>query len=448
MAVAWRVLCGLITAQAAVIWVAEMSRHGSRSPEKFFPWDEDGRWGAGFGELTCMGMRQHFLIGSELRQRYVVNQEVITAQFNESLVWLQSSDVNRTIMSAESQITGLFPQGSSIDIDQADSFIPPIQIPDLPTQLDALGTSALPYQRQSFPVHTVPEAEDLMLRPVKACQAIVNYNNQLIQTTAYNDTAYSSPLVTEILLEVLPGEKLAKHYLDIFNSIICNTFMGYELPGNFTPEFLQEGLEIFNTLFAMYYEDDDIVRLYSAAFFAELASHLGALQSGTEETTFRYYSSHEETVAGVLAGLGVFPGPQPPFASNLIFEVSETYGAMTIRVLYNDVVMSIPSCPSTDCPLGTFLSYLELRGLADFEQECAGSTESWGDLANGSEGSIGSPGKGDKSVVWTGWMTVAFVCIVLLAGISIVLFTRFKPTRQLDLSQEKLNVQTLDTIRA
>jgi hypothetical protein len=88
MAVAWRVLCGLITAQAAVIWVAEMSRHGSRSPEKFFPWDEDGRWGAGFGELTCMGMRQHFLIGSELRQRYVVNQEVIAAQFNESLVWL------------------------------------------------------------------------------------------------------------------------------------------------------------------------------------------------------------------------------------------------------------------------------------------------------------------------------------------------------------------------
>lgn len=448
MAVAWRVIFGLVTAQATVIWVAEMSRHGSRAPVTFFPWDEDGRWGNEPGELTCMGMRQHFLIGSELRQRYVVNQEVISGQFNESQVWLQSSDVNRTLMSAESQITGLFPQGPSIDIDLADAFIPPIQIPDLSNQLDALGTSALPYQRQSFPVHTVPSAEDLMLRPVKACQAIVNYNNQLIQTTAYNDTAYSSPLVTEILAEVLPGKKLAKHYLDIFNSIICNTFMGYELPGNFTAEFLQEGLEIFNTLFAMYYQEDNITRLYSAAFFAELVSHLEALQSGTEETTFRYYSSHEETIAGVLAGLEVFPGPQPPFASTLIFEVSETYDAMTIRVLYNDVVMSIPTCPSVDCPLGTFLSFLELRGIADFEQECAGGTQTWNRLTNGSEGSMDSPGKGDKSVVWAGWMTVAFVCIVLIAGISIMLFTRFKPTRQLDFSQEKLNVQTLDTIRA
>lgn len=443
MAGAWRLICGLVVAQAAVVWVAEMSRHGSRSPEKNFPWDEDGRWAIGLGELTSMGMRQHYLIGSELRQRYVLDQEVISAPFNETTVWIQSSDVNRTLMSAESQMTGLFPQGPSIDFDQAAAFVPPIQIADIQTQLEDLGAFALPFQRQSFPVHTVPEAEDLMLRPVKACQAIVNYNNLLIQTPQYNDTVYSSPLVTQILLEVMPGEKLAKQYLNIFNSIICNTFMGFELPGNFTPEFLQEGLDIFNTLFAMYYQDDGIARLYSAAFFAELESHLVALQSGTELTTFRYYSSHEETIAGVLAGLAVFSGPQPPFASTIVFEVSDTSGELTIRVLYNDQEMTIPSCPAVDCPLPTFINYIQLRGLADFEQLCANSSLAWSSMDSPSEGSLDYPGKGDNSVQWTGWMTVGLVGIALIAGIAIVLFSRFTPTRQLAQSQEKLNVQVL-----
>ena len=442
MAVAWRLLCGLVVTQAAVVWVAEMSRHGSRSPEKNFPWDEDGRWAIGLGELTSMGMRQHYLLGSELRQRYVLEQAVIDVEFYESTVWMQSSDVNRTLMSAESQMTGLFPQGPSIDVDQADGFVPPIQIENLQTQLDALGTFALPYERQSFPVHTVPEAEDLMLRPVKSCQTIVNYNNQLMQTPQYNATIYASQLVVDILLEVMPGEKLAKHYLDIFNSIICNTFMGFELPGNFTEEFLQEGRDIFNTLFAMYYQEDEIARLYSAAFFVELETHLQALQSGTELTTFRYYSSHEETIAGVLAGLAVFSGPQPPFASTIVFEVSDTAGDFTIRVLYNDQEMLIPTCPSVICPLSTFINYIQLRGLPNYEQLCSNSSLAWSSMGSPSDGSLDYPGKGGNSVQWTGWMTVGLVGIAIIAGLAIVLFSRSTPTRQWAKSQEKLNVQT------
>ena len=441
--VGWQILWGLVLTQAAVVWVAEMSRHGSRAPTLFYPWDEDGRWSIGLGELTNKGMRQHYLIGCELRERYITQQSVFSPSFNSTSLWLQSSDVNRTLMSAQSQLMGLYPTGPVIDTDRAAKYIPPIQISTLQNQLDALGAQALPNQWQPVSIHTLSENLDLMLRPNKACQAIVNYNNELLDMPEYNQTAYSSKLVAEVLEAELGGKGIRKHYLDIWNSILCNSFMGYSLPATFNETFMEEGFSIFNELFAMYYQDDSISRLYSAGFFEELISHLQALQNGSELTTFRYYSSHEETIAGVLAGLGVFNGLQPVFASTLIFEVSDNpSNQYTIRVQYNNETLLIPSCPSEDCPLTTFVTYLSIRSLADYENLCNNSTNvTWSNVDAGKVGSEDIPGKGEKSVSWMGWMTVGLVAVTVLLGLGLWMYGCFKEEAPLsDLSQRKINV--------
>jgi acid phosphatase len=111
-------------AQAALLSVIETCRHGARAPIDFSQWDK-GYWNEGMGELTQEGMRQQFLNGAEFRSRYVNSTSNIPGTYNASELYVRSTDVNRTIMSAESQMMGLFPIGPNIASNMQYKAVPP-----------------------------------------------------------------------------------------------------------------------------------------------------------------------------------------------------------------------------------------------------------------------------------------------------------------------------------
>ena len=104
-------LLSLCSAQE-LLHVIELCRHGARSPIHFQPWDNSTVWPEGKGQLTPAGMRQHFLIGHELRNRYIINTPLLSANFTQQEISIFSSDVNRTLQSAVSQMQGLYPPGT------------------------------------------------------------------------------------------------------------------------------------------------------------------------------------------------------------------------------------------------------------------------------------------------------------------------------------------------
>jgi hypothetical protein len=61
------------------------------------------------GQLTGVGMRQHYLLGSYLNQDYIKNQELISGKLNARQVEIFASSYQRAIDSAYSQAYGLFP---------------------------------------------------------------------------------------------------------------------------------------------------------------------------------------------------------------------------------------------------------------------------------------------------------------------------------------------------
>jgi hypothetical protein len=341
-----------------------------------FPWDADGRWSIGAGQLTNVGMRQHFLLGSELRQRYVIEDPLLSSSYNVSQVYFRSTDVNRTLMSAQSQMMGLYPPstGPKLPLSQAFTAVPPISVENENEVISFLDSKALVYQSQAVPIHTLPASEDLVLQASDSCQLLSQNLDALYSSPQYSQAATSNPTVTQTiqtLLNVSPAQATA-HLSAVVDDLICNQFVGNELPEEVTEGFMQNATEVFNELFALPYQTDQNARLFSSGFFLELAQALQEVSEGKEKNKFRLYSAHDTTVAGILAGLQAYNNKQPPFASTLIFEVFTQNYALYVDVKYNDQTLSISGCPSP-CSISAFISFLQQRAYPNLEEICGGS---------------------------------------------------------------------------
>ena len=89
-------------------FVFEHFRHGARSTcnGKFVNHkDELGGIWKNFGSLTQVGIKQHYLLGKKLRKYY---DNFISKEYNPNEIKIYSSNYNRTIMSAQSQLLGFY----------------------------------------------------------------------------------------------------------------------------------------------------------------------------------------------------------------------------------------------------------------------------------------------------------------------------------------------------
>jgi hypothetical protein len=77
------------------------------------------------GELTQNGKRQHYLMGEEVRERYMVKNKLLDAtKYNPKEIMVRATDINRTIESAMAQMLSLYPTGHSLELNQSTRALP------------------------------------------------------------------------------------------------------------------------------------------------------------------------------------------------------------------------------------------------------------------------------------------------------------------------------------
>ena len=102
-------------------------RHGDRSPTTLFPTysaSAEDAWPMGLGALTPRGMHQHFLLGKELRKKFrgYLNE---TYSSKEITVW--STDFDRTLMSAQMNMAGLYDRVTLREIGNSSANLPQVR---------------------------------------------------------------------------------------------------------------------------------------------------------------------------------------------------------------------------------------------------------------------------------------------------------------------------------
>eukprot|EP01017_Pseudomicrothorax_dubius_P010186 TRINITY_DN13607_c0_g1_i1.p1 TRINITY_DN13607_c0_g1~~TRINITY_DN13607_c0_g1_i1.p1 ORF type:complete len:438 (-),score=104.89 TRINITY_DN13607_c0_g1_i1:117-1430(-) len=377
-----------------IAFVYEFSRHGARSP-MYDTWDAKN-WTLPKEELTAGGMRQHFLIGLELNHRYYVQAQLFDK--NQTLtrqVSVRSTDIDRTLMSAQSQIYGfLLQKGPKFNNrDQVSAAQPPLNLSHL-VQLKrtALGFHALSHDYLPIPIHTIPEGMDYVAIPEKVCPRLQQLIDSAPSTDVYKsvearlrDNGFYEQFAN---LSGTPLDQISLDFLQAYwDTIECDETEARALPewlDNSTKTTL-DWVHAFLNLYR-YFTTDESIRLVSSNLLADLRDSLDNLVTGKNNVTkFRHFAGHDGTLNRVMVGLGLNKyttnlwefeqgkGHNPPFASTLIFElVQDDEGSYYVRAIYNDQPLSLGGlCSGVDpCPYDDFKSALDSRIIKDFNEAC------------------------------------------------------------------------------
>ncbi|CAJ0605938.1 unnamed protein product [Cylicocyclus nassatus] len=156
-----------LAAEMELLLVHALWRHGDRSPTKTFPKDpiQEDDWkfgGGGFGQLSPIGMRQHYNLGRQIRRRYIDRLGFLSKKYSSKEIYVRSTDFNRTIISALSNLMGMYGYNHGHSEKNVD-------YPDV----EGWPTGYVP-----IAVHTVEAATDYLL-PAEHESTICKRRNQL-----------------------------------------------------------------------------------------------------------------------------------------------------------------------------------------------------------------------------------------------------------------------------
>eukprot|EP00698_Gefionella_okellyi_P008430 TRINITY_DN2094_c0_g1_i1.p1 TRINITY_DN2094_c0_g1~~TRINITY_DN2094_c0_g1_i1.p1 ORF type:complete len:355 (+),score=54.92 TRINITY_DN2094_c0_g1_i1:105-1169(+) len=239
------------------------------------------------GQLTTIGFDEVAALGAWLQQAYVVNTPLIDGSYNADQVYVRSSNVPRTIQSAQGILAGLFPQMKPTS-DSA--VVVPIIVRDSGTEDMHLNPSYCPRMVEAA-------SEALLLDPAVVAQITVMLDPiRKILEDAFNST---DPL-------------LALEYYDNMN---CRAHHNLSQPAGITPEVLQVLTDVWGLLGGVLFNS---TTFSMGSFWTTL---LNNLQHPEQTVKLFLFSGHDTSVGPLLSALQLYNGTWPPYASNIVLEL-------------------------------------------------------------------------------------------------------------------------------
>ncbi|XP_047432440.1 lysosomal acid phosphatase-like [Mugil cephalus] len=350
-------VCGLAVAERKLAYVTVLFRHGDRSPIKAYPTDpyRESDWPQGFEQLSQEGMRQHLDLGKFLRSRY---KGFLNDSYIRHEVLVRSTDYDRTLMSAEANLAGLYPPSGR-------------QI------------FTLDLKWQPIPVHTVPPNEERLLSyPLKDCPRYTQLMNETRHTEEFaNVTAAYKDFLELVRNKTGLNKTDVESVWSVYDTLFCESRHNKTAPEWVTPDVMGKlqflNAFAFQVIFGLYKQQEKS-RLQGGILLGEIVKNLTkmAAPDPKQQLKLMMLSAHDTTVVALQASLNVFNGLQPPYAACHIIELyREDNGSASVSMFYrNDSAkdpypLQLPGC-ALDCPLEDFVRITKPSISDDRDKEC------------------------------------------------------------------------------
>ncbi|CAI2368074.1 unnamed protein product [Moneuplotes crassus] len=367
-------LCVFIgIAACELLAVVEVTRHGARTPmevklEHYFGVSS----GLDNAHLTPTGERQHYLLGAKRRKQYVVtetaeegNYPLLSPKYDMSEMYIETTDRNRTFMSAYSHMIGMYPP---LDPDEESDTYKVFSEDHLPYDIK---TSVYHSLARVYDEHNCPYAADILQENL--IDAEVDYANN----TLFQD------MLTEANLNLnLP--RPFSGFNDLWTIVDTYEALSFSKIGNYTEmsDGFIAGVEdvSYTGLFPMWNKRLEGVQLSTHPYLTFLDRLLSSLVGSDTPTPsnkdiqhipldrkYYFFSGHDTTLSTYLCALNHSNVTRPVYASSLLLELHEDSDLFYIRYLYNGEPLILGSfCNSEgNCELQGFLEFIRTKMFTD-----------------------------------------------------------------------------------
>jgi Histidine phosphatase superfamily (branch 2) len=383
-----------------LLLVVELCRHGDRTPLSEYPNDvlPASKWPEGIGELTAIGERDHFELGRRLRTRYV-DTGFLNPEFNIRDVYIRSTTIDRTLMSAYSQMAGMFPAGSARIHDVGSKF----GLNDFSNH-----PRGLPHRWQPVPIHSEAITTDGLLLPGNNCPRFAQLRTKLRKAPAFVERSEAEQDLLANVAKISGLEKASLLDVWAINDVwVCNEAHGVPLSPGVTPEIRKRVRDISNWLLLYGNHGLEIQRLTAGLLLNEIKIRMEIAMQNVQANSnpkqprlpskkFVLYSAHDSTVAAALSALNIDYDTNPPYTSTLIWELSQETGSgeFYVKVEYNGKSVRVRDCglPVAGDDACTLKDYIHATRAVTMKSSKARETECLVGIQR-------------KLVVFTGWFS-------------------------------------------
>ncbi|KAL4453129.1 hypothetical protein ABPG74_015360 [Tetrahymena malaccensis] len=384
--------------------IVTLHRHGARIPssEKLDLKDK----APNSGELSLVGQRQLFYLGQQLNKDYVQDTPLLSAKYNPSEIYYRSTDVNRTIMSAQCLLAGLYPAQSG---DQIPDDILNNKKELLDVNFKLRGNTPVnqiadkfPIQNgyQSIPIHVVERSRDkILLGYGDTCPEEEKWNpeNQQSEDWKRITSEFKDQIQRFATIFKLDATKLDLY--TVYNYMDIIIAQQYENSQNIPAEYqndaqLQFDMEILYNLriHLSLYKTPLQKRTTVTPFLNNLVQVLSDKVSNPKNKLKGYFlSAHDTTVNMVLQGLnltswecieqsfmktlpkGTFCNFSPTrYGANLIVELRQDKATTKnfIMVRYNGEYQMICDQTTQYCDLDEFKNRVANFVVPNYDEIC------------------------------------------------------------------------------
>jgi hypothetical protein len=314
------VACSPLSAMAAddskMVFAIDVIRHGDRGPVADFP-AAPHKWPQGLGQLTPEGMHGEFELGKQFRARYIDKNHLLPPTYDCDSMYVRASDIDRTLMSAECTLLGLYPFGQG--------------------PLTDAGTEGVPSRYQPIPIHTRPrETDDVLIADVNKTSPDV-----------YKRFVYESPDWKAKQAEVQPSfERWSKLTGFKIKNLQTMTLVGdtahirkihhVPLPEGMTQADEDAMAEVGDWVFGAKFKPTEVGQVTGLNLLKLIEKYFDDATKSDGKLKYVLFSAHDSTISSLLSALKAPANGRPRYSSDLNLTLWKSGNAYTVKVALND----------------------------------------------------------------------------------------------------------------
>lgn len=294
-------LCGKELIQANLLW-----RHGDRSSRSTYPNDPyKNVWKDGSMQLTERGMAQEYDLGIFLRSKY---GHLLSGKYREGEIYLQSTNIDRTLMSAQCVAAGLYS-------------------PNNVTKWNGILSPWRP-----FPVHSRETDRDWLYQiyqdPSKQCPEFDKLIKQIrVSSDWYLETDKTYAEFFQSITKHTGSPFTIDNIGSLYDNLFCLKSNGYKLPSWVDSQIMETLINLSGVLQGLGFSDYEmkytktLSKMRAGVILSHMITNMEKRLNGDTGYYVVGYSGHDSSVIPLLTSLGAFNWKQPPYASCVMIDL-------------------------------------------------------------------------------------------------------------------------------